>query len=376
MIDKKIGILGGGQLGRMFIQSAIDYGINVNILDPDPNAPCRYIAENFHTGSIKDYETVINFGKDLDIITIEIEQVNAKALKELENQGKKVFPQPEIIELIQDKRSQKVFYQKNKIPTSDFMLVENKEDIAKNVDFFPAFNKLAKDGYDGRGVQKLVDENELHAAFDAPGLLEKLVDVEKEISIIVGRNENGQTVVYPAVELVYHEGQNLVDYLISPASISSEIEKEAQYIALKIIEKLEMVGILAVEMFINKKGELLVNEVAPRPHNSGHHTIEGNFTSQYEQHLRAIANLPLGSPETKEKAAMVNILGEDGYTGKAKYVGFEKAAEIEGCYIHLYGKEMTKPFRKMGHITVIGENRADLIEKIEKIKSYCKVKSE
>ncbi|WP_020528765.1 5-(carboxyamino)imidazole ribonucleotide synthase [Flexithrix dorotheae] len=376
MINKKIGILGGGQLGRMFIQSAIDYGINVNILDPDPNAPCKSIAENFHAGSIKDFDTVVNFGKDLDIITIEIEQVNAKALKELEKQGKKVFPQPEVIELIQDKRSQKIFYQKNKIPTSDFILVENKAEIAKNSDFFPAFNKLAKDGYDGRGVQKLVDENDLDSAFDAPGLLEKLVDIEKEISIIVGRNESGKTVVYPAVELVYHEGQNLVDYLISPANISAEIEKEAQEIALKIIEKLNMVGILAVEMFIDKEGKLLVNEVAPRPHNSGHHSIEGNFTSQYEQHLRAIVNFPLGSPKARQRAAMVNILGEEGYTGKVKYVGFEKAAELEGCYVHLYGKETTKPFRKMGHVTVVGDNKEELIEKIEKIKSFCKVISE
>ncbi len=371
-INQHIGILGGGQLGRMLIQSGIDININFSVLDPDASAPCQTIS-NFTQGKLTDYKTVIDFGKNCDLITIEIENVNVDALKELVRQGKKVFPQPEIIELIQDKRTQKEFYKKNNIPTADFLLVQDKEEVANHVSFLPAVNKLGKEGYDGRGVQILRTEQDLNKAFDKSGLLEKLIDFEKEIAVIVARNENGEIVSYPAVEMVFHPTANLVEYLFSPAAISPTIAIEADRIAKDIIQKLEMVGLLAIEMFVTKDGKVLVNEVAPRPHNSGHQTIEANVTSQYEQHLRAILNLPLGSTVAYQPSAMVNLLGEEGYTGEAKYDGLQEVLQLSGTHVHLYGKKITKPFRKMGHVTIVDAYVESLKKKANFVKQTLKV---
>jgi 5-(carboxyamino)imidazole ribonucleotide synthase len=368
----RLGVLGGGQLGRMLIQSGIDFNINFATLDPDENAPCRSLAE-FRHGKLTDYDTVLDFGKSCDVITIEIENVNTKALKDLQAQGKKVFPQPEIIELIQDKRLQKKFYQYNKIPTADFILVENKNDVQKNASFLPAVNKLGKEGYDGRGVQILRSQSDLEKAFDAAGLLEKLVDFEKEISVIVARNERGDIRTFPAVEMVFHPIQNLVEYLFAPAQISDVIKNEADSIARDIITKLNMVGLLAVEMFVTKDGKVLVNEIAPRPHNSGHQTIEANITSQYEQHLRAILNLPLGDTSIVLPSAMVNLLGEPGHNGAARYEGFDKVIDVSGVHVHLYGKKFTKPFRKMGHVTITDADINSLKKKAEFVKETLKV---
>jgi 5-(carboxyamino)imidazole ribonucleotide synthase len=370
--DFRLGILGGGQLGRMLIQSGIDFNINFATLDPDENAPCKSMGE-FHHGKLTDYNAVLDFGKSCDIITIEIENVNTKALKTLQDQGKKVFPQPEIIELIQDKRLQKKFYQSNKIPTADFILVDNKNDVQKNASFLPAVNKLGKEGYDGRGVQILRSEHEIEKAFDAPGLLEKLIDFEKEISVIVARNERGDIRTYPAVEMVFHPIQNLVEYLFSPAQLSDVIKNEADSIARDIIAELKMVGLLAVEMFVTRDGKVLVNEIAPRPHNSGHQTIEANITSQYEQHLRAILDLPLGDTGIILPSAMVNLLGEPGYNGAARYEGFEKVVSVSGVHVHLYGKKFTKPFRKMGHVTITDSDINSLKRKAEFVKETLKV---
>jgi 5-(carboxyamino)imidazole ribonucleotide synthase len=368
----KLGILGGGQLGRMLIQSGIDFNISFSVLDPDPSAPCSSLS-SFQAGQLTDYETVMKFGSDCDIITIEIENVNTRALNELVRQGKKVYPQPEVIELIQDKRLQKKFYLENKIPTADFILTEGAADVRKNKDFLPAVNKLGKEGYDGRGVQILRTENDLTEAFDAPGLLEKLIDFEKEISVIVARNQRGEIKTFPVVEMVFHPVQNLVEYLFAPADLSESTRKEAEQIASKIITELNMIGLLAVEMFVTKTGEVLVNEIAPRPHNSGHQTIEANITSQYEQHLRAILNLPLGDTQLLIPSAMVNLLGEPGYNGLAKYQGFEDVAKISGAHIHLYGKKYTKPFRKMGHVTIIDHNVENLKKKANFVKQTLKV---
>lgn len=368
----KLGILGGGQLGRMLIQSGIDFNIPFAVLDPDAAAPCSSIAE-FHHGKLTDYDTVMKFGSKCDVITIEIENVNTQALKELAAQGKKVFPQPEVIELIQDKRKQKQFYQHHGIPTSPFVLTEHAADVAKHKEFLPAVNKLGREGYDGRGVQIIRTEADLKKAFDAPGLLEKLVDFEKEISVIVARNENGEMKTFPVVEMVFHPVQNLVEYLFSPADVSVSVTQEANDIACKIITELNMVGILAVEMFVTKDGKVLVNEIAPRPHNSGHQTIEANITSQYEQHLRAILNWPLGDTTVIMPSIMVNILGEDGFSGNAHYEGFEDIAKLAGVHVHLYGKKVTKPFRKMGHVTIVDNDVDRLKKKAKFVKETLKV---
>jgi 5-(carboxyamino)imidazole ribonucleotide synthase len=299
--------------------------------------------------------------------------VNTAALKELARQGKKVYPQPEVIELIQDKRTQKLFYRDNKIPTAEFILTESAEDVKANKKFLPAVNKLGREGYDGRGVQILRSEDQLDKAFNAPGLLEKLIDFDKEISVIVARNERGEIKIFPAVEMVFHPVQNLVEYLFAPAQITNEVKKRAEDIASNIITKLNMIGLLAVEMFITKTGDVLVNEIAPRPHNSGHQTIEANVTSQYEQHLRAILNLPLGDTRLIAPSVMVNLLGEPGYNGQALYQGFEEVAAISGVYVHLYGKKITKPFRKMGHITIIDPDLENLKKKATFVKETLKV---
>lgn len=371
----KIGILGGGQLGRMLIQSAINYNLYVCCLDPDANAPCKTFANEFVKGSLTDYKTVYNFGKDKDIITIEIENVNVEALYDLQKEGKKVFPQPEVIEIIKDKGLQKMFYQRNDIPSPDFFLIENKEQITKYANFFPFFQKLRTGGYDGKGVVKLGHPHKIDHAFDAPSVLERLVDFDKEISVIVARNENGEIKCFPSVECQFNSEANLVEFLFSPANIKKSIDKQAIDIAVKVAEKLNIVGLLAVELFVTKDGKVLVNEVAPRPHNSGHQTIEGNMTSQFEQHLRAILNLPLGDTASIKPAVMINLLGEKNHEGVAKYEGLVDAMKYKGVYVHLYGKTTTKPFRKMGHATIVDDDLTVAKNKAIAIKDLIKIVS-
>ena len=371
----KLGILGGGQLGRMFIQEAINYNISVSILDPDADAPCKNICDVFTVGSLGDYQTVYNFGKNLDLITIEIEKVNVDALEDLEKAGVTVYPQPHIIRLIQDKGLQKQFFEENDIPTSPFQLFNNREQLAAANFTFPYIQKLRKDGYDGKGVKKISNQQDLEQAFEQPNLMEHVVDFEKEIAVIVARNANGEVSTFPMVEMDFNPEANLVEFLISPSTYSSDIQEKAENIAKNIAESLKIVGILAVEMFLTKDHQILVNEVAPRPHNSGHQTIEGNYTSQFEQHLRAIFNLPLGDTKSIANAIMINLLGESGYEGIADYDGLEEILKIEGVYVHLYGKKITKPFRKMGHVTIIDEDREKAIEKARFVKEHIKVKA-
>lgn len=359
-------------MGRMLIQSGIDFNIPFAVLDPDAHAPCSTLAE-FSQGKLTDFDTVMNFGATCDIITIEIENVNTAALKELVKQGKKVYPQPEIIELIQDKRQQKIFYRENKIPTAEFLLVENAEEVKMNASFLPAVNKLGREGYDGRGVQLMRSHEDLSKAFDAPGILEKLIPFEKEIAVIVARNERGEVKSFPAVEMVFHPIQNLVEYLFAPADLSDKILTAADTIAKTIIQKVNLVGILAVEMFVTGEGKVLVNEIAPRPHNSGHQTIEANGTSQYEQHLRAILNFPLGDTSLILPSAMVNLLGEPGFEGAAQYQGMEEVLKLSGVHVHLYGKRITKPFRKMGHVTIVDADLERLKKKADFVKQTLKV---
>ncbi|MDH5399860.1 MAG: 5-(carboxyamino)imidazole ribonucleotide synthase [Cyclobacteriaceae bacterium] len=371
----KLGIVGGGQLGRMLIQSAIDLNIDVHVLDPAPDAPCQAIAHQFTRGSLTDFDTVYQFGKACDLVTIEIENVNTEALKRLRDEGVTVYPQPEIIELVQDKVVQKRFYKEHNIPTSPFYEVANRQEVLNHADFIPMVNKLAREGYDGRGVQLIRKPEELSMAFDKPGLIEKLIDFDREISVIVARNAKGEIASFPAVELSFHPTANLVEFLFAPADISEKIATEAKRIAEDVINKLNMTGLLAVEMFVTKQGEVLVNEIAPRPHNSGHQSIEANMTSQYEQHLRAILNMPLGSTKALIPSAMVNLLGEEGYSGEVRCDGIEEVLRTEGVHIHLYGKKETKPFRKMGHVTITDPDPEQLKIKARFVKDTLKIKS-
>ena len=371
--ELKLGILGGGQLGRMLIQEAINYNLTTLVLDPDADAPCKNIANYFENGSITDFDTVYNFGKKADIITIEIEKVNVEALEQLEKEGKLVYPQSRVIRLIQDKGVQKQFFKENDIPTAPFMLVNSKEDLTSEKFAFPYILKLRKDGYDGKGVMKINNANDAKNAFEAPTLIEELVHFEKEIAVIVARNANGDVKTFPMVEMEFNPEANLVEFLISPSTYPESIQERAEKIAKDIAAALNVTGILAVEMFVTKHGDILVNELAPRPHNSGHQTIEGNYISQFGQHLRAIFNLPLGDTRSISNAIMVNVLGEKGHDGVAKYDGLEKILAIDGVYVHLYGKKYTKPFRKMGHLTIVDQNREKAIEKARFVQQTLKV---
>ncbi|WP_207420584.1 5-(carboxyamino)imidazole ribonucleotide synthase [Desertivirga brevis] len=372
--DLRVGVLGGGQLGRMLIQQAINYNVDIRVLDPDPEAPCKKMCEKFVQGSLTDFETVYNFGKQCDLVTIEIEKVNVDALQKLEDEGITVYPQPRILRLIQDKGLQKEFFKQNNIPTAPFQLVSNKEGL-KNANLnFPYIQKLRKDGYDGKGVYKVRSEADFENAFEAPSLIEEWIDFEKEVSVIVARNEKGNTKTFPLVEMEFNPEANLVEFLISPSSLPLEIQKQAEQLALQVAETFKICGLLAVEMFLTKDGQLLVNELAPRPHNSGHQTIEGNRVSQFEQHLRAIFNLPLGDTSPIGNAVMINLLGEKGYEGLADYEGMGDILKHDGVYVHLYGKKFTKPFRKMGHVTVVAENREEAISKARFVQQTLKVK--
>lgn len=371
--DFKLGVLGGGQLGRMLLQEAINLNISVAALDPDAEAPCHEIVNAFTQGSFKDYDTVMAFAKDVDVLTVEIEHVNIQALKDLKASGIKVFPQPEALEIVQDKGLQKAFYKKHGIPTAPFELVETKAEMIAQSALLPFAQKMRKGGYDGKGVAVIKSEADYDKGFDAPCVLEQFVDFEKELAVIAVRNEAGEVTTYPAVELEFNPEANLVELLFAPAKISEDIELKAKEIARQTIEAFGLVGILAVELFLTKDGEILVNEVAPRPHNSGHQTIEGNITSQYAQHLRAILDMPLGDTAQVRPAAMINLLGADDHTGPAHYEGLENALAISGVYPHLYGKAITKPFRKMGHVTITADSVDEAVEKADKVKSIINI---
>ncbi len=375
-LSKKIGILGGGQLGRMFIENALRYDVEIHILDPSANAPCAHLTKHFVQGDFRDYQTVIDFAKNLDVLTIEIEHVNTEALYKLEEDGAQVIPNAKAIETIKDKGLQKQFYQDYEIRSSLFRLVNSQEDLAQHTSFLPFFQKARKDGYDGKGVLAMNSTSDFEHGFDVPSVLEKSVDIEKEISVIVAKDQLGNLALYPIVELVFDPVYNLVDYLIAPAEITEQQAKKAKDLAQRVCQGLNSPGLFAVEMFLSKEGEILVNETAPRAHNSGHHTIEASISSQFDQHLRILLGLPLGSTNSYPCAAMVNIVGSEGHTGKALYLGIEKLSELENVYVHLYGKEITKPGRKMGHVSVLGNNREEVIAKIEQVKSAVQVIAE
>jgi len=370
----RLGMLGGGQLGRMFIQEATNYDVHVYCLDPDINAPCSSLATGFQQGELNDFDAVYNFGKDKSLITIEIENVNIEALEKLESEGIPVFPQPKVLSIIKDKGLQKQFYVDNNIPTAPFRIVKNAEEARKTAEA-PFVQKLRTGGYDGKGVQVIMTISDMDKMFDAPSILENKIPFQKELSVIVVRNLRGDIAVYPSVECEFNQEANLVEFLFSPATISTEIEQNAQDLAISVAEKIGIVGILAVEMFLTNDGELLVNEIAPRPHNSGHQTIECNETSQFEQHLRSILNWPLGSTKITQPAVMINLLGEKSFEGSAIYEGMNEAIAMPGVHIHLYGKEKTKPFRKMGHVTVTAPEIELAKKNARKVQKTLKVKA-
>ncbi len=352
MADQKIGILGGGQLGAMLMRSAIDFGLNIAVLDKDPGAPCNMYCGNFTTGDLKDFNAVMEFGKLLDLITIEIEAVNTDALAALEQSGVKVFPSPAIITMVQDKYLQKQKLQALGMPTAQAVYVGSKAELKDKISTYPAVLKLCREGYDGRGVMILKSEEDLSNAFEAPSILEEAVDIEQEISVIVARNTQGELKTYDPVAMVFDSNANVLAYQLAPAAIPSALAEQAKSLATRIAEGLELVGILAVEMFLTKEGKLLVNELAPRPHNSGHHSIEGCVTSQFEQHLRAITGLPLGATEITRPTVMVNLLGNEALSGGV--AGLQKMLEMDGVHLHWYGKTW-RPGRKLGHVTITGD---------------------
>lgn len=370
--EYKIGVLGGGQLGRMLIQAANSLDIQLHMLDPDPQAPCAQIAHSFSNGSLLDYNTVFDFGQNKDLITVEIENVNTDALKDLEQKGVKVFPQPHILELIRDKGLQKQFYLDHQIPTAPFIFWEPTRLEALPFEF-PVVHKLRTGGYDGKGVNIIQDQQTLENSFKEVSIIEACIPFEKELSVIVARNENGQTNCFPLVECEFNPEANLVEFLFSPAEVQADIATKAQAISIEIIEKLGMVGLLAVEFFLTKDGQLLVNEIAPRPHNSGHHTIEICQTSQFEQHIRAILNLPLGPTNLIQAGAMINLVGAKNHEGPVFYEGLENILSIAGVHPHLYAKATTKPFRKMGHITITDASMNAVREKAQLVKKSIQV---
>jgi 5-(carboxyamino)imidazole ribonucleotide synthase len=369
-----IGMLGGGQLGRMFIQNALSYDALIHVLDPDKDAPCAAIASHFMCGSFKDYDTVLTFGRSADIITVEIEDVNIEALIQLQKEGKKVFPQPDVLSVIKDKGLQKEFYKRHQIPTSDFVLLQRGTDVRDlDASWFPSFLKMRTSGYDGKGVQKIKSKDE--ATFDVPCILEKCIDVKQEFAVLVSRHKDGTLATFPVVDMDFHPEANLVEFLNAPSSLSEEQQQMALDLAKKIATQLGIVGVLAVEFFLDTNNIIWVNEMAPRPHNSGHHTIEANAVSQFDQHFRCIMGFAPGDTRALQASVMLNLLGEEGYVGPVLYEGLNEATDLPGVHLHFYGKRQTKPFRKMGHVTITADTAQEAKKIAHKVRSIIKVKS-
>lgn len=371
----KVGILGGGQLGRMLLQAAANYTVETFVLENDARCPAAHLCHHFIKGDITNFEDVYAFGKNLDAITIEIEAVNIEALEKLENEGIKIYPKPSVIRIIKNKILQKQFYKNHEIPSSDFVVTQNKNETESYINFLPAVHKLAEGGYDGKGVQLLNDSKDLPLAFDAPCVLEKKVAIKKEIAMIVAINDKSEISLYPIAEMMVNPILNLLDYQISPAVLPQKTVWIVEAIVIKLAKALNSSGLFAVEMFIDEEDNIWVNETAPRVHNSGHHTIEGNHCSQFDMLWRIILGYPLGNTLPILPAAIINVIGADGFTGTPLYEGLSEVLAIDNAFVHLYGKLQTKPGRKMGHVTILSANYQDLSYKANKIRHLLKVKS-
>ena len=375
--SKTIGILGGGQLGKMLLYNTRKWDIKTKVLDNNPNAPAKLSCDEFHVGDLMDYQTVLNFAKNIDILTIEIENVNVKALEEIEKKGIKVYPQPNVLAIIQNKLKQKKFYKENKIPTAPFREFKSiksiKEEIIHGKLCFPFVWKSNSMGYDGFGVKIIKSNRDIEELNDSPGFIEDLIEIKKELSVIICRNVKGEIKNFPVVEMIFNNDSNQVEYIISPARINNEISRKAISIALKLSKLYNHVGIMAIELFLTSDNEILINEVAPRPHNSGHFSIEMSYTSQFEQHIRAILGLPLGEAKNKISGVMVNLVGEKQNNGPVKFSNIDQIMTIEGVTPHIYGKKETRPNRKMGHVTIVNEKIENAIKIAKKVKETIKV---
>lgn len=370
---QKTGILGGGQLGRMLLQQAADYPVETYVMENDPECPAAHLCTHFVLGDIRNFDDVYHFGKNLDSLTIEIESVNVDALEKLEAEGVKVYPKPSALRIIKNKILQKDFYKKNEIPTAKYITLQDKAALELQPAFLPGVQKLAEGGYDGRGVQVIKTAKDLDLGFNGASILEELVNIHKEISVIIGINEKGDTALFPPVEMVFDPVLNLLDYQVCPATLTEKIRWRVEAIALKVARCLQSPGLFAVELLVDKEGIVYVNETAPRVHNSGHHTIEANYCSQYDILWRILLGYPLGNTETIRNSALVNLVGEKDCSGDVKYEGIKEVLAMENTYIHLYGKKQTKPGRKMGHVTLLGNDTTDLIRKVQLIKDKLKV---
>jgi len=372
---KKIGILGGGQLGRMLLQAAANYSAETHVLENDPECPAAHLCHNFTKGDIKNFDAVYNFGKSLDAITIEIENVNIDALEKLESEGVKVFPKPSVLKTVKSKILQKQYYKEFQIPTAEFRVTNHYAEIAEMEDLLPAVHKLGEGGYDGRGVQIINNKSDIEKGFDQPSVLERKINIDKEIAIIIAINEKGETAIYPPVRMMFDPDLNLLDYQLCPAELDKQILWKIEAVALAVVRNFKSPGIFAVELFVDKKGDVFVNETAPRVHNSGHHTIEAHYSSQFDMLWRVILNYPLGNTNYLFPSVMVNIIGADGYSGEVVYEGLEEILQIENAFVHLYGKKQTKPGRKMGHVTILSNEKQDLLHNSNKVKRSLVVKS-
>ncbi|MDV7186963.1 5-(carboxyamino)imidazole ribonucleotide synthase [Lutibacter sp. TH_r2] len=369
----RLGVLGGGQLGKMLLAETHKLDIYTVILDKAKDAPCARICNEFHQGDLMDFDTVYNFGKTVDILTIEIEHVNIDALIKLEEEGLEIYPQPSVLKIIQHKGIQKDFFVENNIPTSPHKRFTSLKELKNEVLSFPFVWKSAQFGYDGTGVKIVKNINDLNNLTDTDCIAEDLIPFKNELAVIVSRNKSGEVKTYPVVEMEFHPEANQVEYVICPARISDEVATKARNIALNVAKSFEHIGLLAVEMFQTENNEILVNEVAPRTHNSGHYSIEASYTSQFEQHVRSILNLPLGNTESKVAGIMVNLVGEEGFSGEVIYQGMEDILKMDGVTPHIYGKKETRPFRKMGHVTIVNNNLSEARKIAEKVKNTIKV---
>ncbi len=372
-----LGILGGGQLGKMMLYETRKFDITTHVLDPSPEAPCRIACDHFETGDLMDFETVYNFGKEVDLLTLEIEGVNIEALEKLELEGKKVYPSAKTLRNIQDKGIQKQFYKTHRIPTAPFIVFQNKnelnEAIVRQELHYPFVWKSCTGGYDGKGVSIIRDAEDIIPLPAGSCIAEKLIPFKNELAVIVARNPSGDVRTYPVVEMEFHPEANQVEYVICPARIDPKVAEKARAVATRVSEAFEHVGLLAVELFQTSEDEILVNEVAPRPHNSGHYSIEASYTNQFEQQLRAILDLPLGDTNSKVGGVMVNLTGAVGHTGAVVYQNIEQILAMEGVTPHIYGKKQTRPFRKMGHVTIVNADLNVARKVAEQVKKTIKV---
>jgi 5-(carboxyamino)imidazole ribonucleotide synthase len=371
----RVGILGGGQLGRMLLQAAANYPVDTFLMENDSECPAAHLCHHFIKGDIKDFDAVYNFGKGLDAITIEIENVNAEALEKLEAEGVKVYPRPSVLKIIKNKILQKQYYHQHQIPTAEFIVTHDQAEILRQEKFLPAVHKLGEGGYDGRGVEIIKTIEDVPKGFNEPAVLEKLVPIQKEIAMIVAINEKGETALYPPVEMLFDPYLNLLDYQLCPAELNTQTLYKVEAIALTTARNFKSPGVFAVEMFVDKGGNVLVNETAPRVHNSGHHTIEAHYSSQFDMLWRVILNYPLGNTDLILPSIMVNIIGAEGFTGNVQYEGLGEVLKMENAFVHLYGKKQTKPGRKMGHVTILSEEKQDLLHKSNRVRQTFKAKA-